>query len=64
MAPLVFDEMPHNSSETVVVLFPEDSDSLVFSEVGLKLVWDEEMQSETHMHEGLLKQLARGGEDL
>jgi hypothetical protein len=65
MAPLVFDEMPHNSSEAVVVLFPEDSDSLVFSElVGLKVAWDEEMQSETHMHEGLLKQLARGGEDL
>ena len=48
----------------MVVLFPEDSDSLVFSEVGLKVAWDEEMQSTTHLHEGLLKQLARGGEDL
>jgi hypothetical protein len=37
---------------------------LMFSEVGLKVAWDEEMQSETHMHEGLLKQLAQGGEDL
>jgi hypothetical protein len=37
---------------------------LMFSEVGLKVAWDQEMQSETHMHEGLLKQLAQGGEDL
>jgi hypothetical protein len=32
--------------------------------VGLKVAWDEEMQSKTHMHEGLLKQPSRGGEYL
>jgi hypothetical protein len=36
----------------------------VFREMGPKVAWDEEMQTESHMHEGLLKQLAQGGEAL
>jgi hypothetical protein len=36
----------------------------MFSEMGLKVAWDEEMQFESHTHEGLLQQLAQGGEVL
>jgi hypothetical protein len=36
----------------------------VFNVVGLTVAWDEEMQSETHMHEGLLKQFTQGKVDL
>ena len=36
----------------------------VSSEMGLTVAWDEEMQVETHTHEGLLQQLAQGGEAL
>ena len=36
----------------------------VSSEMGLTVAWDGEMQVETHTHEGLLQQLAQGGEAL
>jgi hypothetical protein len=36
----------------------------MFNEMGLKVAWDEEMQFESHTHEGLLQQLAQGEEVL
>jgi hypothetical protein len=68
----VGDEWHNNCDQDVVpnvpwmfVGMPQQASTYpVSSEMGLKVAWDGEMQFETHTHEGLLQQLAQGGEAL
>jgi cold shock CspA family protein len=58
-------DQTHNKCEQGVVPdAPWKLGDPLFSKVGLKVAWDGEMQFESHTYEGLLQQLAQGGEVL